>query len=262
MEQAKESDGNAALYTEGGKKPRNYKKFKGNCSYCGIQGHKQADCHKKKAVEKSGEESPKTEKSGEETPKLGGENKKCWWCKEKGHIMKECPTKKKNQQGDAFFVGMTLFSDNNIEPQTPRMWYKLECKAEVNCLDAAVQLGRLQDGSTCLPHPGAAFLPSEHMATDNVFNWIVQRNRGDMETAESDIEDAKMSADQAEMNSDDGSREYKEVFEDIGMCLACRHEGPLYMHCMYCDDYELWYLVPIGADNDGMNEMDKEHKVQ
>ena len=64
MEQSKKLDGNAALYTQGGTKPRNYKKSKGNCSFCSIQGHKQADCHKKKAAEKSGEEAPKTEKSG------------------------------------------------------------------------------------------------------------------------------------------------------------------------------------------------------
>jgi len=94
VEQSKESDGNAALYTKGGKKPRNYKKFKGNCSYCSIQGHTQADCHKKKAAEKSGEEVPKAEKSGEETPKPGEEMKKCWRCKAKGHIEKNCPTKK------------------------------------------------------------------------------------------------------------------------------------------------------------------------
>jgi len=118
MEQPKESDGNVALYTEGGKKPRNYKKFKGNRSYCGIQGHKQANCHKKKAVEKSGEETPKPEKSGEEKPKLGGAMKKCFWCKEKGHIARDYPTKKQNQ-GDVFFVRMALFSDeSDIEPWT------------------------------------------------------------------------------------------------------------------------------------------------
>ena len=106
-------------YTQGGTKTGNYKKFKGNCLFCGIQGHKQANCCKKKAAEKSGEEAPKTEKSGEETPKPVGDNsnKKCWQCKEKGHIAKECPLKKKNQQGDASFVGMmTLFSDDDIEP--------------------------------------------------------------------------------------------------------------------------------------------------
>ena len=39
-----------------------------------------------------------------------------------------------------------------------------------------------------------------------------------METAESGIKDTKMSADKAERNSEEGSREYKEAFEDIGMC--------------------------------------------
>ena len=37
VEQSKESDGNAALYTKGGKKPGNYKKFRGNCLYCGSR---------------------------------------------------------------------------------------------------------------------------------------------------------------------------------------------------------------------------------
>ncbi len=174
IKQSKESDGNAALYTQGGTKPRNQKKFKGNCLYCSIQGYKQADCHKKKAAEKSGEEAPKTKKSGEETPKQEGDhsNKKHWQCREKGHIAKVCPLKKKNQQGNAFFVEMTLFSDDDIEPWTLRTRYKLECKTEVNHLDVAARLERLQ-AEMCLPHPGAAFLPSMHVAEDSVYNWIV-----------------------------------------------------------------------------------------
>jgi len=57
MEQPKESDGNVALYANGsmkgnGKK-QNYKKFKGNYNYCGIQGHKSVDCCKHKAEEKN-----------------------------------------------------------------------------------------------------------------------------------------------------------------------------------------------------------------
>jgi len=260
LEYSRESDGNAALYTEGRQKPRNYKKFKGNCSYCGIQGHKQADCHKKKAVEKSGEEALKMEKSGEETLKLRGENKKCWWCKEKGHIVKECPTKKKNLQDDAFFVGMALFLDDDIEPQTLRAQYELECKVEVNHLDAAAQLERLQD-QTCLLHPGASFLPNVHVAEDSIFNWIVQRNRGDMANVELDIEDTRLSVEQAKTNSDDGSREYEEAFEDIRMCPGCQHKGPLYMHCTYCKDPELQYSMPIGMDDYRMNEMDKEHEA-
>jgi len=90
-----------------------------------------------------------------------------------------------------------------------------------------------------LLHPGVAFLPSAHVADDSVFNWIIQRNREGMENADSDIEDVKMSANQTETNSDDGSREYEEAFENVRICLAYEHEGPLQVHCMYCDDYKL-----------------------
>jgi len=54
MEQPKESDRNVVLYADGGKKgdseKQNYKKFKSNCNYSRIQGHKSADCHKCKAT--------------------------------------------------------------------------------------------------------------------------------------------------------------------------------------------------------------------
>jgi len=57
VEQPNESDRNVALYADGGKKgdgkKQNYKKFKGNCNYCGIQGNKLADCCKHKAAEKN-----------------------------------------------------------------------------------------------------------------------------------------------------------------------------------------------------------------
>ncbi len=57
VEQPNESDGNVTLYANSGKKgdgkKQNYKKFKGNCNYCGIQGHKLADCCRCKAVEKN-----------------------------------------------------------------------------------------------------------------------------------------------------------------------------------------------------------------
>jgi len=91
MEQSKESDGNAALYTQGGTKPRNYKKFKGNCLYCGIQGHKQANCCKKKAAEKSSEEAPKTKslkkkhQSQEERTRSAGGAKRKAHCKGMSH---------------------------------------------------------------------------------------------------------------------------------------------------------------------------------
>jgi len=115
MEQPKESDGNVALYTKGGKKgnskKQNYKKFKGNCNYCGIQGHKSTDCCKCKAVEKNGGEGagPMDKQSGD-----GNDQKKGWTRKEKGHILRDCPNKQK-VQADALFFGVTL---SNKESRT------------------------------------------------------------------------------------------------------------------------------------------------
>jgi len=146
---------------------------------------------------------------------------------------------------------MTLFSDDDIEPRTPRTRYELECKTEVNHLDTAARLERLQ-GETRLPHPGAAIPPNPNVEDDNVFNWVIRRNRGEeTANAEPDIEDAKMSAKEAETNSAEGSGEYEEAFEDIGKCPACEREGPLYQLCEDCDhpsyDTRYW-LVQMTMD--------------
>jgi len=77
MEQPNESDGNVALYTNGGKKgdgkKQNYKKFKGNCNYCGIQGHKSADCCRCKAAEKNNSNGARP---AEEQNKNGNDHRK------------------------------------------------------------------------------------------------------------------------------------------------------------------------------------------
>ncbi len=139
--------------------------------------------------------------------------------------------------------------------------YELECESEVNCLDMAARLERLQD-ETCLLHPGVAIPLNVHVAEeDSVFNWIVQRSRGNMANAELDIEDTKISAKQAETNSDDGSGEYEEAFKDIGKCPVCQHKGPLFKHCVYCKHPELRYLILVGMDEYRMNKTDEEHKV-
>jgi len=156
---------------------------------------------------------------------------------------------------------MTLFSDNDIEPRTLRTRYELECKTEVNRLDAAARLKRLQ-GETRLPHPGAAIPPNANVDEDSVFNWIIRRSReGDTANAESDIEDTKDSAKHAEINSEEGSGEYEEAFEDVGKCPACEHEGPLYQLCTYCEHPKLRYLILVATDDYGLNETDEEHEA-
>jgi len=62
---------NVALYTNmnANKGQRNWRWFKGNCCYYGIQGHKAVACHKKKVAEKS--------VSGEKT-QTGNDSKYCY----------------------------------------------------------------------------------------------------------------------------------------------------------------------------------------
>jgi len=107
----KESDRNVALYAndrkKGDGKKQNYKQFKGNCNYCRIQGHKSTDCCKCKAVEKNNGEGAKPMERQNEN---GNNCKRCWNCKEKGHILKNCLNKQKDQM-DAFFVGITLSNE-------------------------------------------------------------------------------------------------------------------------------------------------------
>jgi len=92
VEQPNESDRNVTLYAKGSKKgngkKQNYKKLKGNCNYCGIQGHKSADCRRCTAAEKiNGGEGVKPMKKQNEN---GNDHKKCWNCKEKGHVSRNC----------------------------------------------------------------------------------------------------------------------------------------------------------------------------
>jgi len=99
----------------------------------------------------------------------------------------------------------------------------------------------MEDVPIRLPHPGAATLPTAHMAQDTILS------------ADKKVE--------AEISSDEGSGEYKQAFEDIGMCPLCGQKGLLYAHCKYCEDPEIRYSVVTKADNFGMNETDKEHEV-
>ncbi|KAG7357828.1 zinc knuckle domain containing protein [Nitzschia inconspicua] len=59
-----------------------FKKFSGNCNYCGKQGHKSAQCFKKQQAEKS-----KDNKSGNGNGKFQGT---CHHCGKKGHKKNDC----------------------------------------------------------------------------------------------------------------------------------------------------------------------------
>ena len=78
----------------GGKKP--WKKFKGNCKKCGVQGHKPEDC-----------------------PNMGNnvDKRKCYGCNEVGHIRANCPHANKNnnnkKKDESAFLGMCFRTNEN-----------------------------------------------------------------------------------------------------------------------------------------------------
>jgi len=84
---------NLALAVDNGgstNKPKwNFKKFKGKCRNCGIQGHKAADCRKKKTDKKV----------------------ICYECQKEGHYTRDCPSKTVVAGQTGMFVGMTWCSE-------------------------------------------------------------------------------------------------------------------------------------------------------
>jgi len=100
---------NVALYMDGkgqNKNKKPWKKYKGNCNWCGIQGHKAVDCMKRKAAE--------NKPDGTRIPES---QKKCYRCKANGHITRNCPEEKDNKNGDAFFVRMCNNKEDDEEEE-------------------------------------------------------------------------------------------------------------------------------------------------
>jgi hypothetical protein len=75
-----------------------WKKFKGMCNLCGIQGHKAADCQRGQVLKTAGANT---------TNILKG---KCYTCGKVGHYYHECCNKPRENVG--LFVGMTVTIDN------------------------------------------------------------------------------------------------------------------------------------------------------
>ena len=63
------------------------RRFKGRCRHCGVIGHKEAQCWKKK----SGQKGKRDYSSDENGPRIKG---KCHWCLKQGHMEKYCKSKK------------------------------------------------------------------------------------------------------------------------------------------------------------------------
>jgi gag-polypeptide of LTR copia-type/Zinc knuckle len=81
-------------------------KFKGNCSYCGIYGHKGKDCRKRLNLKKkgTGNVSGNTMNVNDGSPKG---KITCYKCQKKGHIARSCPLKKRgNDSSEAAQVSL------------------------------------------------------------------------------------------------------------------------------------------------------------
>jgi hypothetical protein len=73
-----------------------WKKFKGHCTYCGMQGHKAIDCGVKKQ-----------EMNAPSRNDVKNQKNKCYLCEKQGHHSKNCPEKKYNnmpRQPGFFFM--------------------------------------------------------------------------------------------------------------------------------------------------------------
>ena len=125
VETKEKSEVNAITSGQGGRTIRNkapgkpWKKFKGFCKICGIQGHKAVNCTKDKGNQ---------EKRGQK------ETRKCYNCNKVGHLARDC-TKKPN---DTAFVGCILtnkapeiddtkiINSNEFDPITDLSWINVE----------------------------------------------------------------------------------------------------------------------------------------
>jgi hypothetical protein len=100
-------------------------KFKGKCNYCGITGHKEAECRKKKREAK--------ENSGNNDGRgySGKKKMQCWICGG-DHTKKECPKYKEKKSNEVNSIFSELFMCNHVNKPKPAS-YKEALMHEIYC---------------------------------------------------------------------------------------------------------------------------------
>ena len=112
-----------ALATQTRGNGSNWKNFKGTCNKCGKQGHKAVDCWSKKTGNGGGGQ-------GGRQGGNGSDNRKCYNCNKIGHISRNCPAKKANEQG--MFCGVT--STAALCERTQEVTYEpMDVTMDVHC---------------------------------------------------------------------------------------------------------------------------------
>jgi Zinc knuckle len=98
-----------------------WKKFKGFCKNCGIQGHKAVNCHATKKNNNSSQER-----------KVQGETRKNFSCNKTGHLAQDCPTKKANTAFVGGFLSYKLSEahDKEINKKSKSEDFELKNKKE------------------------------------------------------------------------------------------------------------------------------------
>jgi len=270
---------NVALYsdtTKGpnankqGKKP--WKKYKGVCSWCGIQGHKAVECNKRKAAE--------NKPDGTRVPE---NQKKCYRCKKTGHISRNCPDKTEDDKKDAFFVGMCEEANESDEPTTENPtnnsgdgeedfepeyaqcsccgdvgWSGLMCE---RC-ESAIYENEIDPNEI----PGSNDEDDENEDEDEDEDEESETKEEQAPTATATATVRRFQAPTLELPVMNALRKEKEELLkamrltgwDFGWCEVCEAVGPVYTRCKTCANNGVIsnHTIPTGQERD-----DDQHQV-
>ena len=128
MQSQKDNKKKTALTMQGGGKQ---KCFSGKCFYCGIQGHRESECCKKKCKESNGNADSNQQQSGNGRTQRNPSKYfpfNCHHCGEKGHKQKDCPKQKEGSNNKNANISeeaaMVLVSEETKQSPFPSMmWF-------------------------------------------------------------------------------------------------------------------------------------------